>query len=211
MAQLALKKAAVFVNKGSKEEKVEVMFNPNEYSLSSGNTYSWQAVPGLQSPIAQFVNGEATTLTMDLFFDTYEKATDVRLDSAKISKLLDVEKDLHAPPICRFVWGSMNFKGVVEKVSQKFTMFLDSGIPVRATLNVTFRSYQTMKEQFKNVPRQSADRTKQKTLLEGEQLWMIAQEEYEEPGQWREIARANGIDNPRELTAGRTIIIPRLE
>ena len=208
---MALKKALVFIKKSSSEEKVEVMFNPNEYSLSSGNKYSWQTIPGLQTPIAQFVSGEATTLTMDLFFDTYEQGTDVRNYSSKISKLLDVDKDLHAPPICRFVWGSMNFKGIVEKVSQKFTMFLDSVIPVRATLNVTFRSYQPMKEQFQHIPRQSADRTKQKTLSEGEQLWMIAGEEYEEPGMWRDIARANGIDNPRKLTAGRTIIIPRLE
>ena len=208
---MALTKAIIFVDKGSSEEEVEVMFNPNAYSLSSGNTYSWQTIPGLQTPIAQFVSGEATTLTMDLFFDTYEKGTDVRDQSSKISKLLDVEKDLHAPPICQFAWGSLNFKGVVEKVTQRFTMFLDSGIPVRATLNVTFRSYQPMKEQYQNVPRQSADRTKHKTVHEGDQLWMIAGAEYEDPGMWREIAKANGIDNPRKLTTGKTIIIPRLE
>jgi nucleoid-associated protein YgaU len=40
---------------------------------------------------------------------------------------------------------------------------------------------------------------------------MIADEEYEEPGLWREIAKANGINNPRNLEYGRTIIIPRLE
>jgi len=208
---LALSKAKVIIIKGNAQETVDVLFNPNEYTLQSGNKYSWQTIPGLQSPIAQFISGDTTTLTMDLFFDTYEAGTDVRKYTSKISGLLDVDRDLHAPPTCRFVWGSLDFKGVAEKVTQRFTMFLDSGIPVRATLNVTFQGMQSMTEQYQNVPRQSADRTKQKMLRQDEQLWMLAAEEYEDPGEWRAIAEANGIDNPRKLPVGRKLIIPRLE
>ncbi len=207
---MSLTKAKVIILK-NRQETVNVLFNPNEYVLQSGNTFSWHTIPGLQSPIAQFVSGEATTLTMDLFFDTYEQGTDVRTHTAKISGLLNVDNDLHAPPLCRFVWGSLDFKGVVEKVQQRFTMFLGTGIPVRATLNVTFRAVQSMTEQYQNVPRQSADRTKQTTLKQDEQLWMIATAEYEDPGQWRAIAEANGIDNPRKLPVGRKLTIPRLE
>ncbi|MBD2847881.1 LysM peptidoglycan-binding domain-containing protein [Paenibacillus sp. IB182496] len=207
---MALKKAMIIVL-GSKQQTIDVLFNPNEYSLESGNNFSWKTIPGLQTPIAQFISGEATTLSMDLFFDSYEQGTDVRRHTAKVAKLLEVDKDLHAPPACRFVWGSLDFKGVVEKVTQKFTMFLDSGLPVRATLSVTFRALQSMKEQYQNIPRQSADRTKQKMLEQGDQLWMIAGEEYEEPGQWRAIAEANGIDNPRLVRTGRKLTIPRLE
>lgn len=208
---MALSKAKVIIIKGNAQETVDVLFNPNEYTLQSGNKYSWQTIPGLQSPIAQFISGDTTTLTMDLFFDTYEAGTDVRKYTSKISGLLDVDRDLHAPPTCRFVWGSLDFKGVAEKVTQRFTMFLDSGIPVRATLNVTFQGMQSMTEQYQNVPRQSADRTKQKMLRQDEQLWMLAAEEYEDPGEWRAIAEANGIDNPRKLPVGRKLIIPRLE
>lgn len=207
---MALTKAKIIILKQS-QETVDVLFNPNEYVLQSGNTFSWQTIPGLQSPLAQFVSGEATTLTMDLFFDTYEKGTDVRAHTAKITGLLNVDRDLHAPPLCRFVWGSLDFKGVAEKVSQRFTMFLGTGIPVRATLNVTFRAVQSMTEQYQNVPRQSADRTKQKTLKQDEQLWMLAADEYEDPSHWRAIAEANGIDNPRKLPVGRKLTIPRLE
>ncbi|WP_027088184.1 CIS tube protein [Cohnella panacarvi] len=208
---MSLTKAKVIIIKSNGQETVDVLFNPNEYVLQSGNTFSWHTIPGLQSPIAQFVSGEATTLTMDLFFDTYEQGTDVRTHTAKISGLLNVDNDLHAPPLCRFVWGSLDFKGVAEKVQQRFTMFLGTGIPVRATLNVTFRAVQSMTEQYQNVPRQSADRTKQTTLKQDEQLWMIATAEYEDPGKWRAIAEANGIDNPRKLPVGRKLTIPRLE
>jgi len=219
-------------------KKITVLFNPNEYNLQTGSTYSWKTIPGLQSPIAQFISGEAATLTMELFFDTYERvksnppknppdryeqaeasdkkyekydARDVRRFTDQITELAAVDAHLHAPPLCRFIWGSLDFKGVVEKVSQRFTMFLESGIPVRATMNVTFRKVQGMTEQYQETPRQSADRTKQKTLKQGDQLWMLAAEEYENPGMWRPIAEANGIDNPRRLAAGRKLIVPRLE
>lgn len=208
---MSLTKAKVIIIKSNSQETVDVLFNPSEYVLQSGNTFSWHTIPGLQAPVAQFVSGEATTLTMDLFFDTYEKGTDVRAHTAKIAGLLNVDNDLHAPPKCRFVWGSLDFKGVVEKVQQRFTMFLGTGVPVRATLNVTFRAVQSMTEQYQDVPRQSADRTKQTTLKQDEQLWMLATAEYEDPGKWRAIAEANGIDNPRKLPVGRKLTIPRLE
>lgn len=207
-------KAKIIVNTGKGQEEIPVLFNPNEYALESGNQYSWQTIPGLSSPVAQFISGEATSLTMELFFDSYEEEgdqRDVRNHTKKIIALLDVDKDLHAPPVCRFVWGSLDFKGIVEKVSQKFTMFLGTGIPVRATLQVTFKAYYSVTEQYQYIPRQSADRTKQRTIKQGEQLWMLANEEYEDPGMWREIARANGIHNPRKLTPGQSLIIPRLE
>lgn len=208
---MALKKALVIVERGTEEETLEVLFNPSEYKVDSSNQYSWQRIPGLSAPIAQFISGEESTLTMDLFFDTYEKGEDVRDYTHKISGLLDVDKDLHTPPLCRFVWGSLDFRGIIEQVSQHFTMFLDSGVPVRATLNVTFKSWESMKEQFQKIPRQSADRTKQKMVKQGDQLWMLADEEYEEPGKWRQIAKANHIHNPRQLTTGQKVIIPRLE
>lgn len=207
---MSLEKAMIIIMRGSSQEQVEVMFNPNEYSLESGNQYSWKTIPGLNQPIAQFVSGEATSLTMELFFDTSETWEDVRDYTKKITGLLDVDKDLHAPPLVKFVWSSLSFKGVVEKVSQRFTMFLPTGRPVRAMLNVTFRAVASITEQFKQIPRQSADRTKQRTIKQGDQLWQIAAEEYEDPGLWREIARANGITNPKHLVPGTVIKIPRL-
>lgn len=208
---MALSKAKIIIIKSNSQETVDVLFNPSEYVLESGNQFSWQSVPGLQAPVAQFVSGDATTLTMDLFFDTYGSNTDVRTHTSKITGLLDVDRELHVPPLCRFVWGSLDFKGIVEKVTQRFTMFMESGIPVRATLKVTFKAMQSMLEQYQQVPRESADRTKQKTLKQDEQLWMLSAEEYDDPAHWRKIAEANGIDNPRRLPVGRKLIIPRLE
>ncbi|NPV90560.1 MAG: LysM peptidoglycan-binding domain-containing protein [Firmicutes bacterium] len=204
-------KASIIVKRSNKYETIKVLFNPNEYTIDTTNKYHFQKVPGLSAPIAQFISGETDNLTMDLYFDTYEQGTDVRNHTNKIVGLMEVDSDLHTPPVCRFVWGSLDFKGVVEKVNQRYTMFLDSGLPVRAVLKVTFRQAVKVTEQLQQTPRQSADRTKSRQVKQGEQLWMIANEEYEDPGRWREIAQANGIGNPRVLEPGRQLIIPALE
>lgn len=212
-----LEKAIIVIKFAKKEDRVKVKFNPTEYSMESGNQYSWQSIPGLSQPLAQFVAGEATTLSMELFFDTSEEIdeatnqkVDVRDYTKKVVAALDIDKDLHAPPTCTFMWGSLNFTGVIEKISQRFTMFGSDGKPIRATLNVTFKAIQSMKDQLKYIPRQSADRTKQRIVKQGDKLWQIAAEEYEDPALWRAIARANDIADPGNLEPGRLLTIPRL-
>ncbi|MDD3270455.1 MAG: LysM peptidoglycan-binding domain-containing protein [Syntrophomonadaceae bacterium] len=204
---MALEKACIMVD----SDRIDVLFNPNEYVIETNNTFAWKKVLGFTSPIAQFVSGEASILTMDLFFDTYEQKTDVREHTAKITALMAVDADLHIPPVCRFVWSTMDFKGVIERINERYTMFLDSGTPVRAVLQVRFAKWESITEQQQAIPRQSSDRTKQKILQQGQQLWMLASQEYEDPGLWREIARANGIDNPRVLESGQRMVIPPLD
>jgi hypothetical protein len=193
------------------EEQFNVLFNPTDYSISSANSYNWAKVQGLSLPIAQFDSGESDTLSMQLYFDTSEAKTDVRVHTSKVSRLLDIIPDLHAPPVVCFVWDALRFVGVVTSVAQKFTMFSEIGAPLRATLDVTMKAWMSKSEQIKKTPRNSADRTKQKMLNEGDQLWMLAAKEYVNPGLWRDIANANGIDNPRFLQSGKKIIVPRLE
>ena len=45
---------------------------------------------------------------------------------------------------------------------------------------------------------------------EGDALWRIAAEEYGDPAQWRPIAAANNITNPRVLEPGTELIIPSI-
>jgi hypothetical protein len=64
---------------------IEVAFNPEEYSLNKDNNFASQAVPGLSSPILQFVHGNVRTLEMELFFDTTDARTDVREQTQKVT------------------------------------------------------------------------------------------------------------------------------
>lgn len=131
-----------------KGETFDVLFNPKEYRLNKSNQFAEVAIPGLSAPILQFTRGDAQTLTMQLFFDTYDpvdskvgKDQDVRVHTAKVTDLLKINAELHAPPVCQFSWGNLIFIGVLQQADVRCTLFLPSGIPVRATVDVTFKQF----------------------------------------------------------------------
>ena len=192
---------------------ITVLFNPAEYTIEKGNTFQQTALPGLGSPVTQFTSGGVETLTMELFFDTYtdKGGEDVRNYAEKVSGLMKIDADLHAPPICLFQWGRVQFKAVLERVSSRFTMFLSNGTPVRAVLTVTFREYKTLAEQLKNPALNSADRTKRWVVKQGDSLWAIAAQVYNDPGLWRPFALTNRILYPGRLRPGTELVIPPLE
>jgi nucleoid-associated protein YgaU len=195
-----------------KGQKAEVIFNPAQYSVETGNQFASTPLPGLSNPIVSFVNGDADSLSMELFFDTFTNkgGADVRNETKKIARLLDIDPELHAPPPVRFVWGPFAFRAVIEKLSQRFTMFRENGTPVRATLTVTFKEYKTIEEQLNEKPNQSSDWTKRRVIAEKDQLYLIAAVEYGDPSAWRTIADANAIENPRLLQPGQEIRLPPL-
>jgi hypothetical protein len=195
-----------------KGQRAEVIFNPAEYSLEKGNQFGSTPLPGLSNPILSFVNGDADVLTMELFFDTYTNkgGSDVREETWKIARLLEIDITLHAPPPVLFVWGPLRFKAVIERLTQRFTMFKEDGVPVRATLNVTFKEYKTIQEQLAEKPTQSSDWTKRRVVTQQDRLCLIAAIEYEDASVWRVIADANDIENPRLLQPGQEILLPPL-
>lgn len=205
-----LTKAYVQPIAGDDTSPIEVLFNPAEYSLERGNHFQASALPGLSNPMIQFVNGNADTLTMDLFFDTYtdDGGSDVTKLTRRFSALMEIDSSLHAPPPVRFIWGKFQFQAVVERINEKFTMFLNDGTPVRATLNVTFKEYRTIQEQLEDAPRKSADRTQYVVFTDGDALWLIASRLYGDKSRWDTIARESGIEDPRDIEVGTEIVVP---
>ncbi len=219
MAKLA--KATITVLSGSKANKViEVLFNPAEYSLDRGNAWKASVVPGLGGPLYQFSNGEAASLGMDLFFDDYtdpasrqqtviKKSVKDRLD--EINELLDIDRQLHAPSPVRFVWGAFHFTGIIEKIARKVLLFQADGTPARARLTISLKEYRSLSEQLQVPRRESTDKSKRRQIVGGDNLWGLAQREYNDTKQWRTIAEFNDMDDPLALSAGQWLMLPPLE
>jgi Contractile injection system tube protein/LysM domain len=206
-------------------ERISALFNPERYTLNKGVQIAEIAIPGLDSPVLQFVRGQNEKITLELFFDTTEHGMvddvkDVREETKKIYHLLKINRDTHAPPRCRLRWGkagqlfsfgsSLSSRCVLESVSEEFNLFSPLGVPLRAKLNVTFREYKTVEEQIKENPKQSSDRTKTVEVERGQTLSQIAWVEYQDPDEWRRIAEANNLENPRLLAPGSKLRIPRM-
>ena len=199
--------------------RMEVQYNPSEFSLTKGVTYAEISVPGLDMPIQQAVHGNAETASVDLFFDTTEFGTEeegvkpVTLITDQFYQLIRIDPKIKAPPICLFSWGDTGFPGsnlrqgetqlrehgfrcLVESVTQKFTLFSAQGVPLRAMLSVKLREYQTLTDLV-------AATEEEVTLIEeGTTLDEVANRAFNDPTRWREIAEANRVDDPLSLQPG---------
>jgi LysM repeat protein len=191
-------------------QEIRVRYNPNQYSLDQSNQFNEIAIPGRSAPIMQYNHGNPRTLAMELFFDTYEQQTDVRDYTDLIYGLLSLSAKRPAPPICTFVWGNgCAFRGVLERVSGKFTLFLADGTPVRATLNVSFKEYRDVAQIVAASASAASSQQQVYTVKQGDTLSGIAAQQYGDAAGWLAIAEENGIDDPRAgLEPGRVLKIP---
>lgn len=200
-------------------DEIDCLFNPKEYSFSKSNQWENRPIRGGDVPLPNFLGGGAMTLRMTLFFDTYESGDDVRDYTEALLELMQVDDNLRnsrnqqgRPPRVMFSWGRVwGFKAIVTQMTQRFTLFLEDGTPVRATVDVTFQQV----EQEGTYPAQNpttAGMPGQRTRIvrPGDRLDWLAYEEYGDAARWRLIAEANQIDDPAQLVPGqRLVIAPR--
>lgn len=221
--------------KDLRKRVIHVLYNPQSYTRQKKGNYRPISLFGADAPIVQFVSGGAETLSFDLFFDsvsagsevggtlvdrlkfaansmvpTVANRIDVREFTRKVTDLASVDSNLHRPPELKVEWASLQFKGFLAQCTQRFTRFDESGKPVRAILSCTFIEHRDIAKLFVANPLNSPDTTKYHTIRQGDSLWALAAEEYGDANQWRTIAAANGISNPRALRSGETLVIPAL-
>ena len=216
-------------------DSIEVLYNPASYVQRRSVEYAQTSLLNSDAPIVQFQSGGAETLSFELFFDTMSAGmevggglldrllitansvlptssnlVDVRKYTSKVYNLMFVDEDEHRPPELGIEWSSLQFKGFLASCTQTFIKFSEDGTPTRAKLQCTFIESRDLDEVFGKNPLNSPDTTKYRTVRQGDSLWAMAANEYGEAAQWREIASANGIDNPRRLRSGDTLVVPAL-
>jgi nucleoid-associated protein YgaU len=186
---MALTKAVIVRIDAPGTPPIPVMFNPPRYALSSSNRFAEIRIPGLPAAVMQFVGGEARSLSLELFFDT-----------------------TMAPPRLLMLWGSLAFPGYLVSVKQTFDHFSAFGLPLRATLAVEFKGYEPtpfLTTAGLSAALTTAELATRYVVKAGDTLQSIAAALYGDPNRWREIATANGLDDPRALPTGRQLEIRR--
>lgn len=125
---------------------VTAQYNPKEVGVDK--SVPWQKAPNAHgnTPDLEFTSADGRSMSFELFFDGYEQNIDVH--AAFVSKLIKLAEvmsesgpeDKMRPPQVKVTWGTLpEFKGVLESVSTKYTMFNAAGMPVRCTCSVKFK------------------------------------------------------------------------
>ncbi|MCC2670092.1 MAG: Peptidoglycan-binding LysM, partial [Armatimonadetes bacterium] len=119
--------------------------------------------------------------------------------------------DRGRPPFVKFVWGqNWSFRAVIQSISQRFTLFLPDGTPVRAIMDVTF--LQMEEASLKQNPTSGGGpEVKWYVVRPGDTLASIAYAEYHNPNLWRRIADQNSLENPLVLMPGQELQLPPLD
>jgi len=224
----ALAKMTITPEPESNFSPIEVSFNPNTYSITksvswnaatSNNPAAGQTERRKNAPALQFGGGQSRSLSLELFFDTTEATDeackDVRTLTNKIVKLTRIVRDLtpQRPPVCVVSWGretppgsDFPFTGVITQLTQRFSLFLPDGRPVRANLTVGFTEYlDPTKDELENDPEFTT-----RLVKRGDTLSSIAGQVYRDPTMWRVIAEANRLDDPRQIPPGLQLNIPKI-
>jgi len=222
-----LQKAKILYAVGSGTETIDCQFNPQsltitksvEWRAGKGEKDKVEARPELNAPELSFGGGNPAEFTLDLIFDT------TRLDNQDVrgytNQLLQLtlmgagdpsHKD-EEPPLVQFIWGDLVlFIAVIKRVEISYTMFLASGLPVRARAKVDFiQAFDEDGQQDSQNPTTRTEARKTHLVQQGDRLDYLAFVEYGHPGLWREIALANSLDNPTDIYPGQVLIIPRLD
>jgi nucleoid-associated protein YgaU len=203
---------------------ITVMFNPNSYSITKSVVWTPSTVATADvkanAPVLSFGGGEARVLELDLFFDTTDEpnpeARDVRVQTDAIVQLTRITPDKGRPPLCTVSWGGgggggggnrqdFPFKGVVTNLSQNFVLFDGDGRPLRAQLKVRFTEFVNREDDARRTDPEATTRV----VRRGDSLASIAADVYRDPGAWRLIAVANGIDDPFKVPAGSKLTLPQ--
>lgn len=212
--------------------RVEAQFNPetleiryvvDETDESNGSTNTSDTE---QSQKAKQRTGYRIELSgLQLLFDTTRTGEDVRQQTLQIAKMLHQEGN--AAPQVRFRWGSLMFKGTIDGITETLEYFSEAGIPLRA--QVALEMAMVPDEKAENDPDSQASGasaglsagidastgistratpntsgrgvgTTPLTLASaGESIQNMA----DAAGlDWKAVAEANNIDNPRDLQPG---------
>lgn len=194
----------------------DFMFNPEAVRVTKSNTPKQGRQAGRSAPKHQFTTGNPAQLEFgELLFDCFDDRKSVYTEHVQwFESLLLADAGLHRPPRVTFAWGSgWGAGGGASKINTgiwwvtgldvNYTMFLPDGTPVRATCKLTLSEEPPEKEE-----KQSPDTAHVHAVSRGETLQAISASEYDDPGEWRRIAQANGIDDPLRLTPGQRLLIP---
>jgi hypothetical protein len=228
MSETKLEKAFLVALTASRDDpqpiestRIEVQFNPENLKVSFANQIAQPTGGGNQTGTdgQQFVGAGSTKLALQLWFDVSAPLPsgvtekDVRKLTQKVAYFItpqQVPNDAtkFVPPKVRFAWGSFQFDGLMESLDESLEFFSSEGIPLRASVSFSLTQQKISKFKFRGgaaggppgLPSTPGERPLSPAPQGGSVAQMAAASG--KAPEWKQIAAANNIENPRFLKPG---------
>jgi hypothetical protein len=199
---------------GTPVEQFTAYFNPDEYIQVYDLEYEEKSGDGSTGSPMKFKRIKPQDYTLKFLLDGTGASGPVIEVSDKVKSFFSVvgfDGSIHRPRYLQVVWGTLRSRCVLLKAEISYKLFKPDGKPLRALVTASFRENIDDATRVKKENKSSPDLMHAKTVREGDAVPLLAYEYYGDPAFSPEIARVNGLDTFRRVTAGNRIVLPPLD
>ena len=200
----------------------DAMFNPESFNQRYEIQYGRGQGLGSSDQEAAYSRHKPSDLKLNLLVDGtgVDELGVVRLGghrtvSERVDEFLQLtfqkNGEIHEPNYLVVEWGVLKFRCRLGSVDISYTSFNRDGKPLRAELDVTLVSDSDPALRLAQDKLGSPDVTHTRVVRDGDTLPLLTKEIYGTSEHYLRVARANQLDNFRNLTPGQELIFPPLE
>jgi hypothetical protein len=139
LAGAAAAQTKVVIRSLESGDAVQVQFNPTEIAIRKPVPWKPSKAQQGKPQTAVFDHVDPARLLATLHFDA--GSSDVSSLIAPLQQFAQPDPATRRPPLLQFEWGDVfpTFRGVIEQLDVKYTLFLADGTPTRATVDLVLR------------------------------------------------------------------------
>jgi hypothetical protein len=195
-------------------DAIECAFNPQGYTISKTNIWTYKPTQGKDMPAPEFGGGLPMSYKLALLLDSSLDGPDKSVKDDANTLMQAMHGGGSAPKFITFSWGSVKLpKAAPISISIQYALFHPNGEPIRAFVDLELAQAEELTPAGKaqNPTARGIAGLSAHTVRDGDSLQSIAHLAYGDPTRWRVIAEANSIDDPMRLRRGTALTIPRLD
>jgi len=200
---------------GDPTGEFEAYVNPNEITLAYEIEYDAAQGSGTTNSRMNFKKVKPGDLSLTLFLDgtgANGRPCDVQEQVEQFQTVTGYNGNIHRPNYLKIGWGTLTIKRcVLKSASIAYKLFKPDGVPLRAVITAAFSDNSDDQTRVAMAQDQSPDLTHVRLVKAGDTLPLLCSEIYGDPGMYLRVARANGLDDFRNLVPGTRLRFPPLE
>lgn len=209
-------------NKGQVEfpnsRQFKFALNPEKYERSFAISYSDKSAIGQSAANPKFSGVGPETLKISTMIDTTGATGDADANTKDLKTQLEELSDIvykydgkaHEPNPVQVLWGSQIFIGRLKSMTVDNTLFKASGEPLRAKLQLEFKSFVSNEEAALKANPSSPDMSHLVEVKAGDTLPLLCYQIYRDSSYYLEVARHNNVTDFRNLEPGSKLHFPPL-
>jgi hypothetical protein len=193
----------------------EAYVNPGEITLAYEIEYDAAQGSGTTGSRMNFKKMKPGDMSLTFFIDgtgASGRPVDVQKKIEEFQNVTGYNGSTHRPNYLKVTWGTLQVKRcVLKSASIAYKLFKPDGVPLRAVITASFIDNSDDQTRVALAQDESPDLTHVRLAKAGDTLPAMCFEIYGDPGYYLEVARANRIDNFRQLAPGTRVFFPPLE